>query len=40
VVTAELTMFLINRSRGGAVVDALLGAEFRGVVGSDRWSAV
>jgi transposase len=39
VVTAELTMFLINRSRGGAVVDALLGAEFRGVVGSDRWSA-
>jgi len=38
-VTAELTMFLINRSRGGAVVEALLGAEFAGVVGSDRWSA-
>src|SRR3954449_6817946 len=39
VVTAELTVFLIDRSRGGAVVEALLGAEFAGVVGSDRWSA-
>jgi transposase len=39
VVTAELTVFSIDRSRGGAVVDALLGAEFAGVVGSDRWSA-
>jgi transposase len=39
VVTAELTVFLIDRSRGGAVVDALLDAEFAGVVGSDRWSA-
>jgi transposase len=39
VVTAELTVFLIDRSRGGAVVDSLLGAEFAGVVGSDRWSA-
>jgi transposase len=39
VVTAEVTVFLIDRSRGGAVVEALLGAEFGGVVGSDRWSA-
>ena len=38
-VTAELTVFLINRSRGGAAVEALLGADFGGVVGSDRWSA-
>jgi transposase len=39
VVTARLTVFRIDRRRGGAVVDGLLGAEFRGVVGSDRWSA-
>jgi transposase len=39
VVTAGLTVFRIDRRRGGAVVDALLGAGFRGVVGSDRWSA-
>jgi transposase len=39
VVTAELTVFRIDRSRGGAVVDGLLGADFAGVVGSDRWSA-
>jgi transposase len=39
VVTAELTVFCIDRSRGGAVVESLLGAEFTGVVGSDRWSA-
>jgi transposase len=38
-VTAELTVFLIKRSRGGAVVEALMGSEFAGVVGSDRWSA-
>jgi transposase len=38
-VTAALTVFRIDRRRGGAVVDALLGAEFGGVVGSDRWSA-
>jgi len=38
-VTAELTVFRIDRSRGGAAVDALLGSSFRGVVGSDRWSA-
>ena len=39
VVTAELTVFLIDRSRGGAVVEPLLGSQFAGVVGSDRWSA-
>jgi transposase len=39
VVTGALTVFWIDRSRGGAVVDALLGSEFTGVVGSDRWSA-
>jgi transposase len=39
VVTAELTVFLVDRSRGGAVVQALLGPTFAGVVGSDRWSA-
>jgi transposase len=39
VVTAGLTVFRIDRSRGGAVVEALLGPDFAGVVGSDRWSA-
>src|SRR5262249_2488206 len=39
VVTAELTVFRIDRSRGGAVVSTLLGSEYGGVVGSDRWSA-
>jgi transposase len=38
-VTAELTVFHIDRSRGGAAIKALLGSEFTGVVGSDRWSA-
>src|SRR3954454_22372168 len=38
-VTAELTVFSIDRSRGGAAIEALLGPEFAGVVGSDRWSA-
>ena len=36
-VTAQLTVFLIHRSRGGAVVEALLGATFAGAVGSDRF---
>src|SRR4051812_7915916 len=31
VVTAELTVFQIDRSRGGVVVDALLGTSFAGV---------
>jgi hypothetical protein len=39
VVTAALTVFHIDRSRGGAVVETLLGPKFAGVVGSDRWSA-
>ena len=38
-VTATLTVFRIDRSRSGAAVAALLGPEFRRVVGSDRWSA-
>ena len=37
--TAELTVFRIDRSRGGAAIEALLGCRFSGVVGSDRWSA-
>jgi transposase len=39
VVTAALTVFHIDRHRSGAVVEALLGLEFAGVVGSDRYSA-
>jgi transposase len=39
VVTADLTVFRIDRRRSGAVADALLGTDFAGVVGSDRWSA-
>jgi transposase len=38
-VTATLTVFRIDRRRSGAVVEGLLGADFAGVVGSDRWSA-
>lgn len=36
VVTATLTIFHINPSRGGAVARALLGTAWTGVVGSDR----
>jgi transposase len=39
VVTGALTVFSIDRSRGGPAVEALLGTELTGVVGSDRWSA-
>src|SRR6266536_5699196 len=39
VVTTALTVFRIDRRRGGAVVETLLGADYAGVVGSDRWSA-
>src|SRR6266851_8313018 len=39
VVTAGLTVFRIDRGRGGTVVEELLGTQFAGVVGSDRWSA-
>src|SRR5205823_10744548 len=38
-VTTALTVFVIQRSRGGVVVEGLLGSDFAGVVGSDRWSA-
>jgi transposase len=38
-VTATRTVFRIDRRRSGAVVEALLGTDFAGVVGSDRWSA-
>jgi transposase len=38
-VTAALTVCRIDRTRSGAAVDALLGPDFAGVVGSDRWSA-
>jgi transposase len=38
-VTDTLTVFRIDRTRSGAAVEALLGPVFRGVVGSDRWSA-
>jgi transposase len=39
VVTAALAVFRIDRRRSGAIVEGLLGADFAGVVGSDRWSA-
>jgi transposase len=39
VVTAELIVFLINRSRGEAAIEVLLWSAFTGMVGSDRWSA-
>jgi transposase len=32
-------VFPIDRGRGGAVVEVLLGSRFAGVVRSDRWSA-
>ena len=38
-VTAKLTVVRVDRSRGRAAVEALLGSGFTGVVGSDRWSA-
>jgi transposase len=37
-VTAELTVFHIDRSRGRAALQALVGEQFAGIVGSDRWS--
>ena len=37
-VTAVATVFLIRLSRGGKVAQELLGENFGGVVGSDRWS--
>ncbi|MCL6554546.1 MAG: IS66 family transposase [Firmicutes bacterium] len=39
VVTALVTVFHIDRSRGGQVVRTLLGSDWAGIVGSDRFSA-
>lgn len=38
-VTGWVTVFVIRLSRGGQVVKELLGEDFEGIVGSDRWSA-
>lgn len=38
-VTSLVSVFLIRASRGSKVVCELLGQTFKGVVGSDRWSA-
>lgn len=38
-VTETLTLFRLDASRGEAVVQALLGADWTGIVGSDRYSA-
>lgn len=37
--TTWVTVFVIRLSRGGQVVKELLGEDFAGIVGSDRWSA-
>ena len=39
VVTETLTLFRLDASRGKAVVQALLGPDWAGIVGSDRYSA-
>src|SRR5829696_6384214 len=39
VVTATLTLFRLDPTRGKAVVQALLGTDWAGIVGSDRYSA-
>lgn len=39
VVTEALTLFRLDPSRGKAVVQALLGPDWTGIVGSDRYSA-
>jgi transposase len=39
VVTGLVTVFTIATSRGSQVIKALLGADYTGVVGSDRYSA-
>jgi transposase len=39
VVTDTLTLFRLDPSRGKAVVQALLGPDWAGIVGSDRYSA-
>ncbi|HID61734.1 MAG TPA: IS66 family transposase, partial [Anaerolineae bacterium] len=37
--TPLVTVFLIRQSRGGKVAREMLGEDFQGTVGSDRWSA-
>ena len=37
--TPRVTVFLIRQSRGGQVAREMLGENFQGIVGSDRWSA-
>ena len=37
--TPLVTVFLIAATRGGAALKQLLGTDFSGIVGSDRWSA-
>jgi transposase len=37
--TPLVTVFLIAATRGGTALKQLLGADFSGIVGSDRWSA-
>jgi transposase len=37
-VTTWVTVFLVHASRGGRAAQALLGADFAGVAGTDRWS--
>jgi transposase len=39
VVTSNVAVFLIRRSRGAVVAKELLGAVFTGILNSDRWSA-
>ncbi len=39
VVSTWVTVFVIRWSRGGKVVRELLGEDFEGMVGSDRWSS-
>jgi transposase len=38
-VTPLVAVFLISKSRGAAVAKALLGADFAGLMGTDRWSS-
>ena len=38
-VTPMVTVFLISLSRGAAVAKELLGKDFTGILGTDRWSA-
>jgi transposase len=37
--TPQVTVFLLNDSRGRQGVKRLIGADYEGIVGSDRWSA-